>query len=82
MHQSRIPWFYAETARGGLGISFERRHNVIGIEDSSAGIVSIKLAGLSCVGITGGNIEQTGAREICDYKISNLIEIYDMVSLS
>jgi phosphoglycolate phosphatase-like HAD superfamily hydrolase len=32
------PWLYAETARVGLGIPFERRHKVIGIEDSSAGV--------------------------------------------
>ena len=50
------PWLYAETARVGLGIPFENRHKVIGIEDSSAGVVSIKLAGFSCVGISGGNI--------------------------
>jgi beta-phosphoglucomutase len=43
------PWLYAETARIGLGIPLERRHKVIGIEDSSAGVVSIKLAGFSCV---------------------------------
>ena len=42
------PWLYAETARVGLGIPFERRHKVLGIEDSSAGVVSIKLAGFSC----------------------------------
>ena len=52
------PWLYAETARVGLGIPFEKRHKVIGIEDSSAGVVSIKLADFSCVGISGGNIEQ------------------------
>ncbi|MCQ2450306.1 MAG: HAD family hydrolase, partial [Clostridia bacterium] len=54
------PWLYAETARVGLGIPFDRRHKVIGVEDSSAGVVSIKLAGFSCAGISGGNIEQSG----------------------
>ena len=73
------PWLYAETARVGLGIPFERRHKVIGIEDSSAGVVSIKLAGFSCVGISGGNIAQSGVEELCDYKINKLSEMLDII---
>ena len=73
------PWLYAETARVGLGIPFERRHKVIGIEDSSAGVVSIKLAGFSCVGISGGNIAQSGVEELCDYRINKLSEILDII---
>lgn len=73
------PWLYAETARVGLGIPFERRNKVIGIEDSSAGVVSIKLAGFSCVGISGGNIEQAGMEDMCDYKTDNLMEILNIV---
>ena len=73
------PWLYAETARVGLGIPFERRHKIIGIEDSSAGVVSIKLAGFSCVGISGGNIAQSGVEELCDYKINKLSEMLDII---
>ncbi len=73
------PWLYAETARVGLGIPFERRHKVIGIEDSSAGVVSIKLAGFSCVGISGGNIEKSGVSELCDYKVDKLEEILKVI---
>lgn len=73
------PWLYAETARVGLGIPFERRHKVIGIEDSSAGVVSIKLAGFSCVGIDGGNIDKAGVGDMCDYRITNLSEMLDII---
>ena len=73
------PWLYAETARVGLGIPFENRHKVIGIEDSSAGVVSIKLAGFSCVGISGGNIEKSGIADMCDYKIDDLTEMLDII---
>lgn len=73
------PWLYAETARVGLGIPFENRHKVIGIEDSSAGVVSIKLAGFSCVGVSGGNIDQAGVGELCDYRISNLMQLVDII---
>jgi beta-phosphoglucomutase len=59
------PWLYAETARVGLGIPFEERHQVIGIEDSSAGVVSIRLAGFAAFGLGGGNIEDSGVRPLC-----------------
>jgi beta-phosphoglucomutase-like phosphatase (HAD superfamily) len=62
------PWLYAETARVGLGIPFERRHTVIGMEDSGAGVVSVKLAGFCCIGMDGGNIGQAGVGELCDYQ--------------
>ncbi len=73
------PWLYAETARVGLGIPFERRHHVIGLEDSSAGVVSIKLAGFSCVGISGGNIDGAGVGDMCDYRIDNLMQMLDII---
>lgn len=73
------PWLYAETARVGLGIPFERRHKVLGVEDSSAGVVSIKLAGFSCCGISGGNIERAGIGELCDYKANDLMEILRVI---
>lgn len=73
------PWLYAETARVGLGIPFEERHKVIGIEDSSAGVVSIRLAGFSCIGISGGNIIQAGISELCDHYADGLMDILDIV---
>ena len=73
------PWLYAETARVGLNMPFERRHKVIGVEDSSAGVVSIKLAGFSCIGVSGGNIEQAGVSELCDYRVDSLSEILNII---
>ncbi|MCL6457047.1 MAG: HAD hydrolase-like protein [Gorillibacterium sp.] len=54
------PWLYAETARVGLGLAASSRHRIIGIEDSSAGVLSIRLAGFAAFGIAGGNIRQSG----------------------
>ncbi len=59
------PWLYAETARVGLGIPFEERGSVIGIEDSAAGIYSLRLAGFKPFGISGGNIRESGAEKLC-----------------
>jgi beta-phosphoglucomutase-like phosphatase (HAD superfamily) len=55
------PWLYAETARVGLGLDPARRRRVIGLEDSAAGVVSVRLAGFACLGLAGGNIDAGGA---------------------
>ncbi|MFA6244199.1 MAG: HAD family phosphatase [Candidatus Hydrogenedentales bacterium] len=59
------PWLYAETARVGLGLDFNDRHRVVGIEDSGAGICSIRLASFAAIGIADGNIIESGTRELC-----------------
>lgn len=61
------PWLYAETARVGLGIPFEDRHSVVGIEDSGAGVLSILLAGFAPIGLGGGNIIDSGTRGLCSH---------------
>ncbi len=67
------PWLYAETARVGLGISPERRHRVIGMEDSGAGVVSIFLAGFAVIGVGGGNIAASGVRPLLHTDSPDLI---------
>lgn len=61
------PWLYAEACSVGLGIDWKNRNSVIGIEDSGAGICSIKLAGYVPIGITGGNILKSGTKCLCNY---------------
>ncbi len=58
------PWLYAETARVGLGIDPARRHRVIGIEDSGAGVLSLRLAGFAALGVADGNIDASGVRPL------------------
>ena len=58
------PWLYAEVARVGLGLPFAERHHVIGLEDSGAGVLSIRLAGFSVIGMAGGNIQQSGTQAL------------------
>jgi len=69
------PWLYAETARVGLGIPFEDRSSVVGIEDSGAGVCSIRLAGFSAIGIAGGNINESGTRALCHSYCETFTEI-------
>ncbi|HEX7715371.1 MAG TPA: HAD family phosphatase [Bacillota bacterium] len=73
------PWLYAETGRVGLGIEFGERNSVIGIEDSGAGICSIRLAGYPAVGFAGGNIIESGTRALCNYYCRNFTEILDLL---
>ena len=73
------PWLYAETARVGLGLSFEDRHNIVGIEDSGAGVVSILLAGFAPIGIGGGNIEDSGTKGLCTNFEENFEDILKLL---
>ncbi len=59
------PWLYAEAARVGLGIPFDGRFRVAGIEDSAAGVCSIRLAGFTAFGLEGGNIKSGGSDGLC-----------------
>ena len=68
------PWLYAEVARVGLGIPFEARHQVVGLEDSGAGVCAIRLAGYSTIGLAGGNIVESGTRALCDHYCDTLAD--------
>lgn len=73
------PWLYAETARVGLGIDFVHRHNVIGIEDSGAGVVAIRLAGFAVIGIADGNIIESKTEAMCSHFCRNFEEMLNII---
>lgn len=73
------PWLYAETANIGLGIPFEKRGRVIGIEDSGAGVSAIRLAGFYTVGIGGGNIKSSGTLGMCNAYCETFDEILKLI---
>jgi beta-phosphoglucomutase len=73
------PWLYAEVARVGLGIEFKDRGSVIGIEDSGAGVISIRLAGFAAIGISGGNIEQSGTKCLLHSYCNSFDEILKII---
>ncbi len=73
------PWLYAETCRVGLGIEFSDRNSVIGIEDSGAGVCSIRLAGYPTIGIADGNIIESGTRALCESYCQNFAEILKVI---
>lgn len=51
------PWLYAETAMA-LGVNDKK--SIVGIEDSAAGVMSIRLAGYAAYGVAGGNLGPGG----------------------
>lgn len=69
------PWLYAETCCVGLGIPFEERGAVCGIEDSGAGVCSVRLAGYHTIGIGGGNILSSGTQALCNDYCVNFEEV-------
>jgi beta-phosphoglucomutase-like phosphatase (HAD superfamily) len=69
------PWLYAEVCRVGMGLDFSERHHIVGIEDSSAGIASIRLAGFAAIGITDGNIIEGGTLGLCNHFCDSFEEI-------
>ncbi|MBQ1268926.1 MAG: HAD family phosphatase [Clostridia bacterium] len=66
------PWLYFELAKIGLGAS--RPEKVVGIEDSSAGVLSLKLAGYNVIGLTTGNIDQSGVAPLCSSRATDLMD--------
>jgi beta-phosphoglucomutase len=73
------PWLYAETAYVGLGVLPEERGGVLGLEDSGAGVVSIRLAGFAAIGLAGGNIVQSGTRPLLRAYSQNLLETLPLI---
>ncbi|RME86314.1 MAG: HAD family phosphatase [Caldilineae bacterium] len=73
------PWLYAEAARVGLGIPFEQRHHVLGIEDSGAGVCAIRLAGFFTVGMEGGNIRESGTQGLCNAFCSDFDDVLAII---
>ncbi len=73
------PWLYAEAAGTGLGLDWDSRNRIIGIEDSAAGIIAIRLAGFAGIGICGGNIAAGGARPFMYQECRDLMEILPLI---
>ena len=73
------PWLYSEVSRVGLGISAEDRHHVVGLEDSGAGVCSIRLAGFAAIGMAGGNIVESGTKALCNHFCDDFVEVLNAI---
>ncbi len=52
---------------------------MLGIEDSGAGVCAIRLAGFPTVGMTGGNIIESGTRALCQYYCETFEQVLEVV---
>jgi len=73
------PWLYSEACRLGLGIPFDQRHHVVGIEDSGAGVCALRLAGFSTIGMAGGTIVESGTHPLCERVCASFDEVLALV---
>ena len=73
------PWLYSEVCRVGLGIPAEQRGYVVGIEDSGAGVCSIRLAGFAVIGFGGGNIIESGTQGLCEYYCETFEDVLKVI---
>jgi beta-phosphoglucomutase len=73
------PWLYAEAARVGLFIEPDQRRFVLGLEDSAAGIISIRLAGFAAMGVAGGNIRGSGVEPMLLKHCKDLMEALPVI---
>ncbi len=67
------PWLYSEVMMP-FGVPVQE---TIGIEDSSAGVLSIRLAGVCALGVEDGNIVAGGAAAFCSAIKPDLRSIWD-----
>ncbi len=71
------PWLYTETAYMGLKIN--NPDHVLGIEDSAAGAIALRIAGFPVIGLECGNIGDSGLDSICERKVAKLTDILEML---
>ncbi len=71
------PWIYTELAYLGLKITDPTR--VIGVEDSAAGLLSLRFSSFPVIGLNSGNIGQSGLDCLCHGKVDALPEILSMI---
>ncbi len=71
------PWIYTELAY--LGLRVEDPTRVIGIEDSAAGVLSLRFSSFPVIGLNSGNITQSGLDCLCCHKVDKLMDIHSLI---
>lgn len=70
------PWVYAEI---GHALAGENKENVVTLEDSSSGVLSSRLAGYGVIGLSDGNIMQSGIDSFCLTMTDSLEIVYKKI---
>ena len=72
------PWIYRELA---LGLNVSDLRDAVVIEDSSAGLISGRLAGMNVIGFKDGNLSTSGLDEQCVLMVDSFKEILDYLGI-
>ncbi|MGI6714420.1 MAG: HAD family hydrolase [Bacilli bacterium] len=72
------PWIYRELA---LGLEIEDFGDAIVIEDSSAGVLSARLAGINVIGFKDGNLIASGLDKECIKMVDTFEEIEEFLNI-
>jgi beta-phosphoglucomutase-like phosphatase (HAD superfamily) len=73
-----LPWIYRELA---LGLNVENLEDAIVIEDSSAGVLSGRLAGMNVIGFNDGNLIASGLDDQCITMVDTFDDILKFLKL-
>ena len=71
------PWLYSEIANISLGIRDCK--SIVGIEDSGAGVIALRLAGYQVLGMEGGNIRKSKLENACSSMNNNLCDLFEQI---
>ncbi len=71
------PWIYTELAY--LGLKIADASKVIGIEDSAAGVLSLRFSSFAVIGLNNGNISKSGLDCLCYKKADKLSDILKII---
>jgi len=71
------PWIYSELV-GGLNV--DKKHAIV-IEDSSAGLLSGRLAGMNVIGFNDGNLIQSGLQEECIAMVDTFEDVIQFLQI-
>jgi beta-phosphoglucomutase-like phosphatase (HAD superfamily) len=71
------PWIYSELV-GSLNV--DKSHAIV-IEDSSAGLLSGRLAGMNVIGFNDGNLIQSGLHEECIAMVDTFEDIIKFIAI-
>ena len=70
------PWIYSELI---AGLNIDKKHAIV-IEDSAAGLLSGRLAGMNVIGLNDGNLIQSGLQEECIAMVNGLDDILQWIN--
>ncbi|MCQ2742793.1 MAG: HAD family phosphatase [Bacilli bacterium] len=72
------PWIYRELA---LGLDIENLEEAVVLEDSSAGVLSGRLASMNVIGFKDGNLYQSGLDDQCIAMVDTFEEVEKIIGI-